>query len=55
LKCCRKIINPSEETFFEGTKCRIELREIIAIIICFVIKIPVIDVIRHFRSWATKW
>lgn len=48
---CRKIINPSKNTFFEGTVCRIALNDILAIILCFVMQIKVTDVIEHLTNW----
>lgn len=49
-KSYRKTINPSEDTFFEGTMCRIQLHDILAIMISFVLKIKITDVINHLRS-----
>lgn len=40
-KNCYNTINPSIGTFFHGPHCRLEIREVLAIIISFVIKIPV--------------
>lgn len=40
-RTCRKSINPSIGTFFHGSQCRLEIREVLAIVISFVIKIPV--------------
>lgn len=51
IKFCRKSINPTENTFFEGTKCKINLQDIVAILICFVLQMKVTEVIEHLRSW----
>lgn len=40
-KTCRNTINPSIGTFFHGPQCRLEINEVLAIIISFVIKMPV--------------
>ncbi|KAL7290007.1 hypothetical protein TKK_0015738 [Trichogramma kaykai] len=50
-KTCRKIINPACGTFFEGTACRIEIRDALAIVICFVIEMPVTLTYKHLKSW----
>lgn len=48
---CRKSKNPSLGTFFDGTSCRIEVRDVLGIIICFVAKMKVTDVFRHLLAW----
>lgn len=48
-KCCRKSINPAENTFFEGTMCRISLQDIV--VICFILQMKVTEVIENLRSW----
>lgn len=47
--CCRKILNPTVGTFFEGISCRIEVRDVVAIN-CFVTKMQVTDAYRHLLS-----
>ncbi|EFN74757.1 hypothetical protein EAG_15069, partial [Camponotus floridanus] len=41
-----------ENTFFEGTTCKISLQDIVAILICFVLQMKVTEVIQNLRSWC---
>ncbi|KAL7292208.1 hypothetical protein TKK_0014161 [Trichogramma kaykai] len=51
IKSCRKIINLDYGTFFEVTVCRIEIRDALAIVICFVIQMPVTETYKHLEAW----
>lgn len=50
-KVCRKTINPSQNTFFDGTVSRIAINDILAIIICFVLKMKVTELIQNLAAW----
>lgn len=50
-KSCRKQINPCMGTFFEGTACRIEVRDVLAVVICFAIQIQVNDAFENLVQW----
>lgn len=51
VKTCRKTINPCSGTFFEGEMCKLPINDVLALIICFVIKIKVTDVTKNMSSW----
>lgn len=48
---CRHIVNPSIGTFFDGVHCHIDICEVLAIIICFVLKMEVSFVYEHLLQW----
>lgn len=48
---CRKTINPSKDTFFDGTHFRIAINDVLAIIICFILKMKVTEVIQNLAAW----
>lgn len=41
VKPCRKMQNPCAGTFFDGNCCHIKINDVLAIILCFVSKMPV--------------
>lgn len=53
-KPCRKSINPLTNTFFDASHCRIKINEVLAIIICFVWKMPVNQVIAQSQQWRNE-
>lgn len=48
---CRAVVNPCTGTFFDGTTCRIDISEVLAIILGFVSKMTATNVFRHLRQW----
>ncbi|KAK0072843.1 hypothetical protein PV325_010698, partial [Microctonus aethiopoides] len=48
---CRKIINPSQNTFFDGNLFRISFRETLAIVISSVIGMKFSDVYSNSQAW----
>lgn len=50
-KSCRKTINPCIGTFFEGTSCRIDVRDVLVLIFCFVIQMRVNDVFEDLVNY----
>lgn len=50
-KVCRKIKNPCEGTFFDGSSCRIKIRDVLAVMILFVCGLKISDVYEHLLNW----
>jgi len=49
-KACRNTVNPCSGTFFDGSHCRIAIREAFSIILCFVMDVNVTQVFYHLRA-----
>lgn len=52
IKICRKTINPCSGTFFKGDMCKLLINDVLALIICFIIKMSIIDVTKNMCSWC---
>jgi len=53
-KACRKTVNPGSGTFFDGHHCHISYKEILAIVISFVMDMKVSDDYENLCSWRER-
>ncbi|XP_004522634.1 uncharacterized protein LOC101449508 [Ceratitis capitata] len=51
---CRKILNPSDGSFFDGKFCHISIADALAILFCFVMDVKIIFALKHLNAYRQR-
>ncbi|XP_053962558.1 uncharacterized protein LOC128866086 isoform X1 [Anastrepha ludens] len=51
---CRKILNPSDGSFFDGKFCHISISDALAILFCFVMDVRIIFALKHLNAYRQR-